>query len=171
MAQPAPHGPAVIRMEDVGFKRRRKPLRHAAHLPGIGIENIQPARDLRGDIWREQFGNLDHILERFAALQALGHPRQQLADRPVRIALLFQPLPRQPVLAKDTNGLGHIANFINLGKLRRLNRIILRCQPLHHVAQANDGIEHPPLKNKPQHKQEHQRGEPNHDLRKRTPDP
>ena len=84
---------------------------------------------------------------------------------------MFQPLARQPVLAKDANGLGHIANFINLGKLRRFNRVILRGQPLHDIAQTDDGIQHPPLKNKAQHKQEHQRREPNHDLRERTPDP
>nr|VUD34830.1 Uncharacterised protein [Raoultella sp. NCTC 9187] len=148
MAQPATHGPAVIGMKELGLIRRREPAGDAAHLPGIEVENIEPPGDLRRDVGREKLGHFNHILERLASLQALGHPRQQLADRPVSVALLFQTLARQAVLAENADRLRHIANLINLGEVRRLDGVILRGEPLHDIAQAYNRVQHPALQNK-----------------------
>ncbi len=92
MAESPPYRPAVVGRKGRRLTGGRQPLRYAAHLPGVGIQNIQFTGDRRGDIRRKPLRHLNHILNGFTALQPLSHTRQQLADRPVGVALLLQPL-------------------------------------------------------------------------------
>ncbi len=139
---PAPHGPALVRVERRLFTHRRKPLRDAAHLPRLAVKDVEPARDPRRDIGGKQLRHVNHIVKVLTPLQPLGHARQQLADGPVGIALFFQTLPRQAVFTEGADGLSHIAYLINLVEIGRFNRVILGCQAVHHVAQAHHGAQH-----------------------------
>ena len=98
---------------------------HTAQLPGVGFENIQAPGNCGGDIRREELGDLDNIVKRFAALQTLRHARQQFPNRPVGIALLFKTLTRQAIFAENTDRLRHIANLIDLRELGSFDGIIL----------------------------------------------
>ena len=171
MAESPPYRPAVVGRKGRRLTGGRQPLRYAAHLPGVGIQNIQFTGDRRGDIRRKPLRHLNHILNGFTALQPLSHTRQQLADRPVGVALLLQPLTGQAVLAKNADRLSHVTNLIHLGKVRRLYRIILGGETLDHVAQANHRVEHPAFENEAEDEQKHQGGQADHDFRQRTPDP
>ncbi|MOA05885.1 hypothetical protein D3C78_1254950 [compost metagenome] len=142
MALTATYSPAFVGVERVLFSLGRKPLRDAAHLPRIAVENIEPAGYSRRDIGGKKLCDVNHILEVLAALQTLRHARQQFADRPVGVALFFQTLSHQSILTKNADRLRHVANFVDLVKVGRLNRIILGGQAIHHVAQTHHRSQH-----------------------------
>ena len=55
--------------------------------------------------------------------------------------------------------------------MRRLHRIVLGGETLHHVAQTDHRVQHPAFENEAEDKQKHQGGQADHDFRQRTPDP
>ena len=142
MALPTSDRPALIGMKRRILSWRRKPLRDAAHLPRIAVEDIEPPGNSRRDIGGEQLRYVNHVRKVFTPLQPLGHARQQLADGPVGVALFFQTLPRKAILTKDTNRLRHIANLIDLVEIGCFNRVILRRETVHHIAQAYHRAQH-----------------------------
>ncbi len=168
MALTTPYCPAFVRMKRHLLSRGGEPLGNAAHLPGIAVKDIEPARDPRGDIGGKQLRHVDNIGKVLTPLQPLRHAGQQFADSPVGVALFFQPLPGKAVFTKNTDRLRHIANLINLIKIRRFDGVILRRQTVYHVAETHHGAQHSAFQDKAQDKQKQQGGQANHQFRGRT---
>ncbi|CCK17324.1 hypothetical protein BN136_3334 [Cronobacter universalis NCTC 9529] len=66
------------------------------------------------------------------------------------------------------DSLRHIANLIHLLQQRRFHRVILRRQPVDHIAQLHHRLQNAALEDKPEHKEKQQRRQPNHDFRERA---
>ncbi len=118
----------------------------------------------RGDLGDEPLDDFLQVVERVAPLHPLRHPRQQVAHRPVGVALGLQPLPFEAVFAEDADRLRHIADLVDMADLGRLGSIILHRQPVDDIAELYHRMEHALLEDEIEDAEDEQRRQRQRDL-------
>ena len=160
------------RWRKVGARQRGfAPGADLLHQPRPAVLHIEATSKERRDLRREAAHDLGQVAHRVAPLKPLGHAGQQVARSPVALALLFQLLPLQPVLAEDADRLSHVTNLVHLPQVGRDGGIILGGQPRHHIAEAHHRMKNALLQDEIEDAQEQQRSDAQHHFRHGAPQP
>ena len=133
------------------------------------VQQIEPPGKLRGNLRHEPLHHRLQVVRRIAALHSLRHPRKQIADRSIGIAITLEALSGYSVFAEHPERLRHVADFVDLLIGGRFGGKILRGEPRHDIAALDDRPQHALPKNEEQHAKEQQAGDAEDGFRSAAP--
>ncbi len=165
----APQCPAGRGREIIARLFGIEPVAGLQHHVAANVVDIEAAGEVGRDFRGEAAHHLDQIGGAVAALQALGHARQEVAHGAIDIALLLQPLPLQPIFTENTDRLRHVANLVHLREIGRDRGKILRGKAGDDIAQPHDRMQDALLQHEIEDAQEQQGGDAQHDFRHGPP--